>query len=104
MGASSNRRAFAETEREHTRLAILQLLQQDTGYTHGETVIQSGLEYVGHRKSADRIRTELSWLEEQGFLTVNRDRGWWVARITERGCDIATGRARTAGVARVRPE
>ncbi len=103
-GASAVRRTFAEAEREHARLAILRLLEQDTGYTHNETVIRRGLEYVGHAISGDQVRTELHWLEEQGFVTVDRVGGLWVARITGRGCDVATGRARTAGVARIRPE
>ena len=98
------RRAFAEAEREHARLAILQLLEQDTGYRHNETVIRTGLEYVGHTLSRDRLRTELFWLADQGFLELNRDDDLWVAKVTSRGCDVATARARTAGVARVRPE
>ena len=96
--------SFAQAEREHLRLAVLRLLEQDTGYSHNEGVLQSGLEYVGHTVGADLLRTELSWLEEQGLLKVMRNGDVWVARVTERGCDVATGRTRTAGVARVRPE
>ena len=96
--------SFQTFQREHLRLAVLQLLEQDTGYTHNESVIRSGLEYVGHKISAALLRTELSFLEEQGLVTVDRGGDVWVARVSERGCDVATGRARTAGVARVRPE
>ena len=95
---------FQTFQREHLRLAVLQLLEQDTGYTHNESVIRSGLEYVGHKISAALLRTEISWLEEQGLVTVTRAGEVWVVRVTERGCDVATARARTAGVARVRPE
>ena len=91
------------SEREHLRLAVLQLLEQAPGYRHNEHVIRSGIEYVGHAAGADLLRTELSWLAEQGLVLVTQGDPW-VARATTRGCDVATGRARTAGVARPRPE
>lgn len=96
--------SFREFHREHVRLAVLQLLEQDAGYRHNEGVILSGLLYVGHTVTAAQVRTELSWLEEQGLVSTERVGDLVVAEVSERGCDVAAGRVRAPGVARVRPK
>ena len=88
---------------EYLRLAILQVLEQDPEYAHNETVLQSALSALGHGVSADRVRSELAWLSEQGLLVVSDVYGLQVAKLTRRGADAARGRARVPGVARTRP-
>lgn len=39
--------------------------------------------------SADQVRGDLSWLQEQGFAKVSQD----TARSTERGADVVRGAA-----------
>lgn len=85
------------------RLAILRILEQDPDYSHNEHILQSVLEQLGHSLSSDRIRTELRWLEEQGLLTIEDVSGVLVARLNQRGVDIALGRGRIDGIARPRP-
>ena len=84
------------------RLAILRLLEQDTDYAHNEYVLQRALEQLGHSISADRLRTELRWLEEQQLITIDGG-SVCVAKLTSRGVDAALGRARIDGIARPRP-
>jgi hypothetical protein len=43
--------------------------------------------------SRDQIKSELRWLEEQGLVTVEDIETVLVARLTERGADVAAGRA-----------
>jgi len=89
---------------EHLRLAILQILEQDSDYAHNEAVLQSALQAVGHGVSADRVRAELAWLAEQGLLLVEQAPGQLqIARLSGRGADTALGRAIVPGVARPRP-
>ena len=88
---------------EHLRLAILQILEQDSDYAHNETVLQAALSAVGHGVSADRLRSELAWLAEQGLLVVEDAGGLQVAKLTRRGGDAAMGRTNVPGVARPRP-
>lgn len=84
------------------RLAILRLLEQDADYAHNEYVLQRALEQLGHSISADRLRTELRWLEEQQLITIDGG-SVCVAKLTNRGADAALGRARIDGIARPRP-
>ena len=88
---------------EHLRLAILQILEQDTEYAHNEAVLQSALAAVGHGVSADRVRSALAWLAEQDLLIVTDSGDLRVAKLTLRGVDAALGRAILPGVARPRP-
>lgn len=86
------------------RLAILQILEQDAGYSHNDDLLQSALEGTrGHSLSADRVRSELRWLEEQGLLTIDVVPPFLVARVNQRGVDVALGRSRIDGIARPRP-
>ena len=95
--------SYSELIAEHIRLAILQVLEQDAQYAHNETVLQAALSAVGHGVSADRLRSELAWLAEQGLLAVSDVGGLQVAKLTRRGGDVVLGRTQIPGVARPRP-
>ena len=65
-----------------------------------------GLETVlgqwGHDPSRDQVKGELRWLEEQRLVKIEDvgNGAVLVARLTERGADVAAGRARVDGVKR----
>ena len=84
------------------RLVILRSLM-DAGYDANESIISDCLDLYGHDISRDLVRNHLSWLEEQGLVTVQRlQNGYMVATITQRGLDVAQGRAFVDGVKRPR--
>ena len=85
------------------RLNVLEVLHQDADYSHNEHILKSVLESLGHGISTDLVRTELRWLEEQGLVSVEDIGSVLVARLTERGVDVALGRSRVDGIARPRP-
>lgn len=86
------------------RLVILRSLAE-AGYDANESIISDCLDLYGHDISRDLVRTHLSWLEEQGLLTLERLKdGFLVATITQRGLDVAEGRVTVAGVKRPRPK
>lgn len=86
------------------RLVILRSLM-DAGYDANESIISDCLDLYGHDISRDLVRNHLSWLEEQGLVTVQRlQDGYMVATITQRGLDVAQGRAFVDGVKRPRPK
>lgn len=86
------------------RLVILRSLM-DAGYDANESIISDCLDLYGHDISRDLVRNHLSWLEEQGLVTVQRlQNGYMVATITQRGLDVAQGRAFVDGVKRPRPK
>lgn len=94
---------FPDFVRERRRLDILDLLAEAPGYSHNDAVLRSALAAVGHAVSADALRAELAWLAEQGLVEVSAVGEVRVARLRERGDDVAAGRAECPGVARPRP-
>jgi repressor of nif and glnA expression len=86
------------------RLVILRSLSETQGYSANDSILHDVLASFGHSLSRDAVRTHMRWLEEQGLLAIQKigDRTL-VASITERGVDVATGRARVDGVKRPSP-
>lgn len=91
---------FAEFIRADVRLVALRLLAEMPAYRSNSSVLTMALERYGHAVSRDQVKTELRWLEEQGLVTVEDLDTVFVATLTERGQDVATGRAMVPGVKR----
>ncbi|WP_405119204.1 ArsR family transcriptional regulator [Pseudomonas leptonychotis] len=91
---------YAEYLRQDIRLVILRLLVEMTAYRANSSVLTMALDSYGHTLSRDQVKTELSWLAEQGALTLEDVGPVLVATLTERGQDIAAGRARVPGIKR----
>jgi len=97
---------YCDLKAQHHRLIILRLLQEDSAaYTLNDSMLQDGMEMVGQKCSRDCVRTHLSWLKEQGLITLKTvlDGAVYVATLTARGLDVATGAAVVPGVKRPRP-
>lgn len=85
------------------RLVILRVLREAPAYSANDSVLHSAAEAMGHRISRDVVRTDMSWLSEQGLirletLPVAGGRSVYVGALQERGLDVAEGRARVPGV------
>jgi Fe2+ or Zn2+ uptake regulation protein len=93
---------YAQAVAEDQRLLILQALIAAPDYSAHEHLLRQGLATLGHRISADQMRSHLAWLDEQGLINLMGDQVQ-VARITLRGEDVMVGAARCPGVARPRP-
>jgi repressor of nif and glnA expression len=93
---------YREALREDQRLLILQHLAEAPDYTAPEHLIRARLGDQGHRLSADVLRGHLAWLDEQGHISLLGEMVQ-VARLTQRGEDVASGAARAPGIARTRP-
>ena len=92
--------SFSEYMRGDVRLVVLRLLADMPAYRANSSVLTMALDRFGHAASRDQIKTEIHWLAEQGLLTVEDIGAVLVATITERGVDVARGRAQVPGVAR----
>jgi len=88
---------------EDRRLSILLLLDAAPGSASNEALLQAALPEFGHDAPADVVRADLAWLAEAGLVTTRDTRGLTIATITQRGTDVAAGRARHPGVKRPRP-
>lgn len=95
--------SFAELVQSDIRLVILRALAQDLGYSHNDSILHAALGMYGHKCSRDTVRTELTWLEEQRLVTIDKVGETYVATITERGVDVANGMATVPGVKRPGP-
>ena len=91
---------YADYLREDIRLVVLRLLVEMTAYRANSSVLTMALDNYGHTLSRDQVKTELHWLAEQGALTLSDVGPVLVATLTERGQDIAAGRARVPGIKR----
>lgn len=97
-------RTFAEVKDSHRRRAILKMLAEDVDYAINDSLMQAGLDAVGHGVSRDRVLGDFSWLAEQGLIKEQRiDDHMTLATITQRGLDVAKGRADVHGVERPLP-
>jgi Fe2+ or Zn2+ uptake regulation protein len=97
-------KTFAELQTEDRRLVILRLLQQSAGYQANAYLLQTALETQGHHASLDRIKSDLSWLAEQGLAKSDTVGEIVIATLTGRGADVASGRAHQPGVKQPLPE
>lgn len=88
---------------EDRRLTILLLLVESPDYKANQFLIQEALDGFGHTVSMDRIKADFAWLAEQGLIELAELGGIQVPKLTDRGLDVAQGRARHPGVKRPRP-
>ena len=95
--------SYAQIVTEDIRRKVLELLEQDPDFAQNEGIIQRALALIGHDISSDSLRTNLSWLAEQGLLVIEDVSGVQVAKLTRRGEDVALNRIVSPGVARGRP-
>lgn len=93
---------YANYLSEDRRLVILRILAEMPTYRANSSVLHTVLQEWGHEPSRDQVKTELRWLEEQQLVTLEDvgDGAVLLAKLTERGADVAAGRARVDGVKR----
>ena len=95
--------SFRQAVTENRRLCVLQMLAQDPEGSHNQHVLRAGLEMAGHPGvTARQVRVTLEWLESGGLVATEDAGSVIVARITERGEDVALGGSRYPGVAKPR--
>ena len=85
------------------RLILLRSMEEAPGYSLNESILHTVVGRFGHNVSRDVIKTELSWLREQGLISTEEVVGYYVATLTPRGADVATGRSSVPGVERPSP-
>lgn len=93
--------SYEDTLREHRRLGILITLAQTDTYRSNTSVLQEAVDAYGIPSTRDQIDGEAAWLADQGLVTIKAmENGVTVVKLTERGADVAAGRARVPGVRR----
>lgn len=86
------------------RLVMLRVLAETQGYSANDSILNDVLFSYGHSLSRDAVRGHMRWLEDQGLIMVQKiGERTLVATISERGVDVARGRAFVDGVKRPSP-
>jgi len=93
---------YADYLRRDVRLVALRVLAEMPSYRANSSVIFGVVDRFGHSLTRDQTKTELRWLEEQGLVSIDEAGSVLVATLTERGQDVAEGRAVVDGIARPR--
>jgi hypothetical protein len=88
---------------EHQRIVILQVLKEAAGYDLNNAILQSSLNMYGLKISRDALATQLAWLVEQQLIETDTVGSLLVAKLLERGLDVASGHMSVPGVARPDP-
>lgn len=93
---------LAERLSHERRGAILTTLSTTPGYRANERLLHDVVADAGLPCTRDQVRTEMSWLGAQGYITVDElVGGILVGEITQAGMDVAANRTRAPGVAPV---
>ena len=98
-----NQQPFADYLRQDQRLVMLRILSELPQYRSNSSVMANLLGEFGHHPSRDQVKTELVWLGEQNLIKVEDIGSVLVVTLTERGADVAAGRASVPGVSKPRP-
>ncbi|MCY1297674.1 hypothetical protein D9M70_471250 [compost metagenome] len=93
---------YADFLSQDRRLVILRILVEMPAYRANSSVLHTVLQEWGHEPTRDQVKTELRWLQEQQLVDLDEvgDGAVLLAKLTERGADVAAGRARVDGVKR----
>lgn len=90
--------AYQQHLAEDRRLCILRLLHESGGSAN-ESVLQAGLEQLGHRgQPRETIREDIRFLLDAGLLVVEWFGSVQVCTISRRGVDVAEGRIKVEGI------
>ena len=93
-----------DIQHSYNRRAILSALVYDSDYRLSLDMLDLILEAAGQTITRDRLENEVLWLEEQGLVTrLYPAPGLTVAALTDRGLEIARGKARAHGIRDLRP-
>ena len=95
--------SYADELREHARIAILRMLEDAPRYTSNVSMMTDLLQTFGIGYTRDQVSGEVTWLKEQGLVTIEDMAGFLVVTATVRGVEVARGVVTSPGVQRPRP-
>ena len=95
---------YREFVREDRLLEILLFLSVTHGYGASHHLLLTAIDHVGHVVSMDVLKADLAWLCEHGLIETTAEGDSLIARLNQRGLDVADGRSTHPGVKRPKPE
>jgi hypothetical protein len=98
-----NRSGLEEINQEHRLLAILRFLSRLPAHTSNAVVLRDCLNTFGVITTLEETKQSLDHLRELSLCGLTHDGGCAIAKLTERGSEVAEGRLRLDGIAPVEP-
>ena len=95
-------KSFRQHIEEYWRVHVLRLLAESPGYLSNSDVLRDGLSSRGLDVSFRDMLSLVDWLAGHGLVETNGENPR-VVRLTRLGLDVAEGRERPPGIARVPP-
>ena len=89
---------------QHLRLTLLRFLLGAPSYRANSSILHNVADQYGLAATRDQIKGQLAWLAEQSLIKTEDLLGLTIATLTERGLDVAEGRATCPGVQRPGPK
>lgn len=89
---------------QHLRLCLLRFLLSAPNYRANSSILHQVADSYGLAATRDQVKAQLAWLKEQSLVETEALMGLVVASLTERGEDVADGRATCPGVQRPSPK
>lgn len=94
---------FSALVQADRRLVILRVLADSAGYSTNQHLLGTMTGALGHQVGAERIRADISDLQEMGLVTTDHVAGVVIATLTQKGVDVAAGVVTVSGVKRPMP-
>lgn len=94
---------YLEHNSRHRRLSILRVLSESPEFRANDSLLSMVVNDLGIVSTRDQLRTDITWLRDQGFVAVKETAGIMVVTLTEAGGDIAEGRRTDPGIAKRTP-
>lgn len=88
---------------EDRRLVILRVLKEMPQHSANDSMLHDLVIKWGNICTRDQVKTEISWLHDQGFLLREETAGIVIAEITQRGMDVAKGLTTVDGIRKPSP-
>lgn len=94
-------KSYTEHKIENTRLAILRVLLEDEGWQCSDALLFRIVPQFVPSCSRDMIRTQLDWLERQGYVRLEKPTpDLTMAYMQPDAEDVARGRITVPGITR----
>ena len=94
---------YLEHQSRHRRLSILRALAEAPEYRTNDSLLTTIVNDFGIVSTRDQVRTDMTWLRDQGFVGLRETAGVLIATLSEAGGEIAAGRRSDPGIARPAP-
>lgn len=95
--------SFIDIENQQIRRDLLSLLNTDGDFAMNEMSLLAGMKSLGNPIARDTLTTQLHWLQEQALIALKDigNTGITIAKLTQRGADVAQGLATVPNIARM---